>query len=434
MDIEREEFYRRELDLVISTSYGPGRYDYNFEHKNLDYPFPYVRWTENRNMKEYLQLLSENKINLDNIIGTIYKIEDAPEAYKALVGGKEKPLLTLLEYDREAKPAQKMIKKSFKPVSGKIKTGIIGAGNFTKSIHLPNLSKLGDLFSIHAVCSKTGSNADSLAGQYGAKYSTTDYKDVLKDKDIDLVFISTRHDLHAKMAAEAAEAEKAVFLEKPAALDPSGLNSLVKAVESKKTPLLVGFNRRFSPFSLKIKETISSRTNPLMIYYRVNAGFIPKDSWVHSGEGGGRNIGEACHFYDLFNYFTGSTVESIKASGIAPGTEQYNSNDNFTAAIKYKDGSVCSLLYTALGNESIPKEKIEIYYDQKILILEDFLTLDIYDPEKSGMRSRVQDKGLLNELIEFGKSIKEGDGYPIPLWQIIQATEISFEVEKQIRM
>jgi predicted dehydrogenase len=197
---------------------------------------------------------------------------------------------------------------------------------------------------------------------------------------------------------------------------------------------MVGFNRRFSPFALKIKEIISNRVNPIVVNYVMNAGFIPKESWVHTEEGGSRNIGEACHIYDLFNFFTESEVSEVKVLSINPKTEQYISNDNFVATIKYKDGSVCNLVYTALGSKKAPKEKMEIYFDNKIIFLNDYKELSFFGISEKNIKTHVQDKGHFNELNKFATVIKENSNYIIPLWQLIQATEISFEVEQQIIM
>ncbi|MBA7509005.1 Inositol 2-dehydrogenase/D-chiro-inositol 3-dehydrogenase [subsurface metagenome] len=431
LNIKREEFYKKELDLLISTSYGPGRYDERYEQKGVDYPYAYVRWTENRNMQEYLKLLSENKIEIEPLIERIYKVEEVSKAYEELKSISEKPLIVLLEYNRESKPDVKVVINKFKAVHDRINVGVIGAGNFTKSVHLPNLQKLDKVYRIVAICSKTGGNAESTAEQYNASYATTDYKKLLEDKNIDMVLIATRHNLHVKIAIDAAESGKAIFVEKPMALNEEELGRLVKILKKTKVPFVVGFNRRFSPFAVKIKEIVSKRVNPMIISYRMNAGYIPKEHWVHSIEGGGRNIGEACHVYDLFNYLIESRFLSVDAVSIKPTTEQFVSNDNFTATIKYEDGSVCNLIYTALGTKSVPKERMEIYVDNKVIYLDDYKDLKIFGSQEKGLKRKVQDKGQYNELLRFSECLKSGSDL-IPLWQLVQATKISFEVEDQI--
>lgn len=431
LNIKREEFYKKELDLLISTSYGPGRYDEKYEQKGVDYPYAYVRWTENRNMQEYLKLLSENKIDIEPLIERTYKVEEVSKAYKELKSSSEKPLIVLLEYNKESKPDVKVVINKFKAVHDRINVGVIGAGNFTKSVHLPNLQKLDKAYRIVAICSKTGGNAESTAEQYNASYATTDYRKLLEDKNIDMVLIATRHNLHAKIATDAARSGKAIFVEKPMALNEEELDRLVKILKKTKVPFTIGFNRRFSPFAVRIKEIVSKRVNPMIISYRMNAGYIPKEHWVHSIEGGGRNIGEACHIYDLFNYFVESRFLSVDAVSIKPTTEQFVSNDNFTATIKYEDGSVCNLIYTALGTKSVPKERMEIYVDNKVIYLDDYKDLKIFGSKEKGFESKTQDKGQYNELLKFAESIKNNIDL-IPLWQLVQATEISFEVEKKI--
>jgi len=432
LNIERKYFYEKELDLLISTSYGPGRYDEEYELKSCDYPYAYVRWTENRNMKEYISLLSENKINVKSLVERAYPVEEASKAYEELAKSNERHLIVLLEYNKDSVLQRKIITTKYEIKHDRNNIGVIGAGGFTQATHLPNLEKLSNIYRIYAICCKTGSNAERIARQYNAAYATTDYKEIINDNEIDMVIISTRHNLHAKIAIDAAKSGKSIFVEKPMALNEEELNALVAVLKKKKVPFMVGFNRRFSLFALKIKEAVSNRKNPMIINYRMNAGFVSKEHWINTEEGGGRNIGEACHVYDLFNYFTESEVSSINAFSINPKTEQFGSNDNFVATIKYKDGSVCNLVYTALGSKEIPKEQMEIYVDGKIIFLNDYKELYFFDSNGKSMIKGMQDKGQYDEFIKFGESIKNSSGYPVPLWQLIQATEISFEVEKQI--
>lgn len=430
--LKREEFYKKELDVLISTSYGPGRYDERYEHKGYDYPYAYVRWTENRNMQEYLRLLAEKKINIKPLIERIYPIDEATKAYEELKTGDSKPLMVLLEYNRESIPKRKIVISKSEVPKDKLNIALVGAGSFAKEIHLPNLHRSSNIYSIYAIVSKTGSNAKATSQQYNASYATTDFKEILLDKNVDIVIITTRHNLHAQMAIEAVKSGKAVFLEKPMALNRKELRKLVQVLEETKVPFMVGFNRRFSPYAQRIKELIKNRLNPMIINYRMNAGFIPKAHWVHGEEGGGRNIGEACHIYDLFNFFTESEVDSISAFSIDPKTEEYAKNDNFVATIKYKDGSVCALIYTALRIAEVSKEQMDIYVDGKIIRLDNYSKLEVFGAKIKRMETKVQEKGQYEELIEFARSIREGNGYPIALWQLIQATEISFEVEELI--
>jgi len=357
--------------------------------------------------------------------------EDAEKAFESISSAGRSPLIVLLEYEKEPAREKSVINDRHKPKKKKISLGIIGAGGFVNDVHLSNLVKLERLFDITAICSKRGSNAASIAEQYNAVYSTTDYKRILSDDKIDAVLIATRHDLHAAIAGEAATAGKAVFVEKPMALEEKELRDLVKILNTKNTCYMIGFNRRFSPFSVKAKEMIDQRTGPVIINYRVNAGFIPPESWVHSSEGGGRNIGEACHFYDLFDYFTGYKAVDIQAMGADHGSDLFRANENFAVLIKFEDSSVCNLVYTAMGNEGVPKEQIDIYFDRKIIQINDFKELRFHGINEKDIISGNQEKGHFEEIKSFGNCLKNNQD-PIPLWQLVQATEISFEVERQL--
>ncbi len=443
---QRSPFYEKEIDYLISTSCGPGRYDKNYEEEGVDYPFAYVRWTEKRNMEEYLRLLSEKKVSFQKLIAKTFSLEKAPEAYKFLEENHPANPAVLLSYhfQEEEKPQETKIVISspftihHSPFT-KLNVSLIGAGGFAKGMHLPNLKKLSNLYSILAIGDVDGVNAKNTAKRFKAKYCTTNYEEILDDKDIALAMITLPHNLHSKVAIEAAMAGKAVFCEKPMALNEKELDKLVETLKETKVPYLVGFNRRFSPFAQKIKKLIQKRESPLIIDYQMNAGYLPKDHWTQTEIGGGRNIGEACHIYDLFTFFTESQVEKINAFSITPKSKKYLKNDNFIASLKFKDGSICNLVYTAMGIKDYPKEQMKIYFDGKIIFLDDYKDLKVFGLKNfspftihHSPFTKIQDKGHLNEIQEFSESIKNGSGYPIPLWQLIQAAKISFEVEKQI--
>jgi predicted dehydrogenase/threonine dehydrogenase-like Zn-dependent dehydrogenase len=455
LHLKRDDFYMKEIDFFISTSYGPGRYEPGYEQKGLDYPIGYVRWTENRNMQEYLRLLSEGFIDIKPLIQKEYGIDEAPSAYAELKNAKEKPLMVLLKYsDKET--SSKMISRAevtpqWTRKEGLLNIAVIGGGSFAKEMHLPNLKRLKDRYKIYSVMSRTGSNAMATARQFEARYAVTDYKDILKDAETEALLITTRHNLHAEMAIEAIKAGKHVLVEKPMALNRKDLIALgslltgkaipadVKSIASHiramsyepRTNFMVGFNRRFSPFIRKAKELTSSRINPMIINYRMNAGYIPLTHWVHTEEGGGRNIGEACHIYDLFDFFTEAEVESVEAGSISPKTGHFARNDNFTAIIKYRDGSVCNLVYTALGSKECPKEEMDIYFDGRIISFSNYRKMEFFGTREKALVTRTFEKGHLEELEAFSTGIREGRE-PIPLWQQVQATEISFEVEERL--
>ena len=441
LHLNREDIYTKELDFRVSTSYGPGRYDRVYEEQGLDYPVAYVRWTENRNMAEYLRVLGEGRINIDSLISAIYPLDQATSAYVALENEDRKPLMILLSYPVHgvnevagrtvANPAARPARP------GRIRIALVGAGAFAKAMHLPNLRRLSDMYHIQAIVSRAGHNATATARQFGANYATTEYRRVLDDPEIEAVLIATRHHLHAPMLLEGLRADKHVLVEKPLALTMRELTEINEfyADDQQKDQgplLLTGFNRRFSPYVQRIREFTDERSNPMILNYRMNVGYLPQDHWVHGEEGGGRNRGEACHVYDLFTYLTDSPVAAINAQALAPKTAYYGRTDNFVVTIRFEDGSVASLTYTALGSTKYPKEQFEVFVDGKVITLTDYKHLCMRGARGRQLRSRVADKGHRQELRVFAQAIQEGGKWPIPLWQQIQATEIALQVQAQI--
>lgn len=435
LHLKRSDFYAKELDFLISTSYGPGRYDPLFEEGGQDYPLPYVRWTETRNMEEYLRLLAEGRVSLANLASQPYDIDRAPEAYDALNREGEKPLLVLLRYPARAEAQIRTINLAApQPKSGKIQLALVGAGSFAQGMHLPNLVKLRQDYALRWVMSRTGSNARAIATQYEASRATTDYQEVLAAPDVDLVLISTRHHLHGSMVLQALRAGKHVFVEKPLSLSEQEIDEIEDFYQRGGSPVLMtGYNRRFSPSLQKCKEVLRERTTPLIVNYRMNAGYIPLDHWVHGTEGGGRNIGEACHIYDLFNFLCGARVTSAHARAAVPAGGQWAKNDNFVATIAYSDGSVCTLTYTALGNKQFPKEQMTVFADGKVLSMDDYKSFTITGGRHRGWSAGSPDKGHLRALMALADCLQRGTEWPIPLADQLQSARISFEVEKQIQ-
>jgi predicted dehydrogenase len=276
-----------------------------------------------------------------------------------------------------------------------------------------------------------------VAKQFNASYATTDYQQALADPQVDAVLLATRHNLHAEMALQALHAGKHVMVEKPLALTEFELSTIENfyariEYQAMQPILLTGFNRRFSPIMRRIQEIIQHRSNPMIINYRMNAGYIPLDHWVHGSEGGGRNLGEACHIYDLFTYLTNSQVLSVVASTITPKTTYYSAQDNFVATMTFADGSVATLTYTALGAKEYPKEHMEIFVDGKVLAMHDYKTLKITGANIKGIESKTLEKGQMEEMIAFAKAIQQGGDWPIPFWQQVQATKISFLIENAL--
>ena len=438
LDIKRGDLYSKELDFLISTSYGPGRYDAQYEEKGLEYPVAYVRWTENRNLQEILSLIENKKLNIADLVSNVYTIDNATAAYEELKNASVKPLMVLLQYPANEEKTANFIQINTATCNSKndcINVAVIGAGGFAKGMHLPNLEKLKNKYQVYAIMSRTAHNADAVAKLYNAAYSTTSYEKILSDENVDMVLITTRHNLHAQMVLQALKAGKHVLVEKPLAINEDELSQIESFYkENTDAPLLLtGFNRRHSQYLQEINNHTSKRINPMIINYRMNAGYIPLDCWVHTEEGAGRNIGEACHIYDLFNYLTGARAVSVSAHSINPSNSYASSKDNFVATISYEDGSVANLIYTALGSKDVPKEQMDIYFDNKIISLTDYQKLTGHGVKINTIETKISEKGQLEEIEAFADAIKSGLAEsPIPLWQQLQAMEISFAVEKQI--
>ena len=441
LHLDRADFYRKELDFLVSTSYGPGRYDGSYEEGGVDYPVAYVRWTENRNMAEYLRLVAGGAVRIAPLVSAVFPVDRAPEAYNALKRTENRPLMVLLSYGRgdgEAPLARSVPNPYARPaVPGKVRIAVVGAGGFAKGTHLPNLQALSEAYHVQSVVSRTGSNAVAVARQFGAAVASTDFLEVLRDPSVDAVLISTRHDLHDRMALEALAAGKHVFVEKPLSLTREGLDRLLafygKAPEGGGAPvLLTGFNRRFSPHAVVLRDALAGRSNPVILNYTMNAGYIPLDHWVHGPEGGGRNLGEACHVYDLFTFLTGSRAASVAARPIRPSTGHYGSRDNFVAVVSFEDGSVAALTYTALGSGEYPKERLEAFSDGKVFVLDNYRKLSVHGARARGVETPAIEKGHRGELEAFARAVRSGGEWPIPLWQQAQATEIALRVEEQL--
>lgn len=435
LDLNRADFYKKELDFLISSSYGPGRYDPVYEEGGQDYPLPYVRWTENRNMQAYLDLLQSGRVRLDHLCAEPFDIDRAGEAYDALKAEGRKPLLVLLAYpEREGQRGTRVaLPPRSRPSSGAIRVGLAGASSFAQGMHLPNMVKLRDRFSLRAVMSRTGANAKAVGTQYEAGYCTTRFEDLLEDADVDLVMVTTRHDLHASMTLQALRAGKHVFVEKPLALREDELDAIERFyAERPDGPLLmVGYNRRFSPATQAVVRVLAGRTTPLLVNYRMNAGFIPPDHWVQGPEGGGRNLGEACHIYDLFSALVGEcAVVDVQASAVHPRGEPWRRNDNFVATLRYADGSVCTLTYTSMGEKSHPKERMEVFADGRVVTMDDYKSVAIHGGRHTGWSAPSAQKGQYEELVALARSLCEGAPWPISLADQLQTSRVALRIEQ----
>lgn len=434
MEIPRDIYYKKELDFRISCSYGPGRYDASYEEKGVDYPYSCVRWTEKRNMEEFLRLISIGRVNTEQMITHKFRLEDYKNAYKLILENPagEDYSGVLLEYDvkKEHKPLIRLSKGRKKgQAQNLVNIGIIGGGNFTRDVILPGLKKLKKV-NISAVATATGRSAESLGNKYNCQYCTTDYKQILDDDKIDTVFITTRHNLHAKIMTEALKKNKNIFVEKPLCLTPSELSEIIKSYNDVRCTmydvpiLMVGFNRRFAPQAVKAKKQFSNRNTPLMINYRINAGYISPDHWVHDPEeGGGRIIGEVCHFVDLLQFLAGAAPVKLYATRL-PSKGKVLADDNVSVVIDFSDGSRGSIVYTAMGDSAIGKEYIEIFSGGTSFVINDF---------KEGRFTPGRNKGHFEELEAFVSAILNGGYSPIPLNEILLATFTTFKIHESLR-
>jgi predicted dehydrogenase len=418
LNISRAEFYEKELTFQVSCSYGPGRYDHNYEQKGIDYPLAFVRWTERRNFEAILDSISCGRLHVNDLVTEVVPLQEYQNIYGKI--GQSGSIASILEYPDRADNFQNTVILSEKKFVGhKGVVGVIGAGNFTKMTMLPMMKASGALFKF--IGSKGGVTSTALAKKFGFSHSTTDYKEILNDADVDLVMITTRHNLHASMAIEALKQNKHVFVEKPLALNKRELDELINAVNQSKGSITVGFNRRFSPHALKIKQHIG--TGPMNIIATMNAGFIPDDVWVQDlNVGGGRIIGEACHFIDLCSYFTGSKVISVCMN--AMGSNPAENTDNASILLKYEDGSIAVINYFANGSKSYSKERVELYSQGRTVVLDNFRRTDAYGFKSfSGLKTSL-DKGHRNQFNSIIKKIQQG-GEPLISFESLINTSLA---------
>jgi predicted dehydrogenase/threonine dehydrogenase-like Zn-dependent dehydrogenase len=440
LNLQREGFYRKELDLLMSTSYGPGRYDRDYEEYGHDYPFAYVRWTMNRNMQAYMELIASGRLNVAALVDDVVAIADARQAYRRLVEQRQSaPLSILISYPEDARtlpePADApriSIRGHRKAPNGVIRYALVGAGAFGTSMLVPMMQRRKDRFFLSAVVSRNASAAGNFARTHQVEILASDLDAVLSDAAIDLVVIATRHHEHAIQLMQALQAGKHVFVEKPLAISWEELEAVDRCYRGLTTQpmLMVGFNRRFSPAIQTLKSILAERRSPLVVHYRLNGGYIPPDHWVQGPQGGGRNIGEACHMYDVFRSLAGSAVCSIHATPINPGGLPYLRNDNFVATLGYEDGSVANLVYQALGPKSgLSKERVEVFCDGEAYIIEDYRSLTRASDAAVLWQAEAADKGHFEELSRFGDAMASGGEPPIPFAEIAETTALSLRIE-----
>ena len=421
LDISRADFYEKEISFQVSCSYGAGRYDEEYEQKGHDYPIGYVRWTENRNFEAVLNAISKKTLNVNSLITDRVALNDYQKIYGDM--SNPKSIASILEYtssDIQESTIQ-LTSKSFVGKKGIL--GIIGSGNFTSSTILPNLKKCNA--DIKYIASSGGLSSTIMARKHNIANSTSNYHEILNDEEVDLVLVTTQHHMHAKMTIEAINAGKSVFVEKPLALNEVELDEIIKSYNSKDVNVSVGFNRRFAPLAMKMKKILGNSITPINIVATMNAGFIPKDVWIHDMEiGGGRIIGEACHYIDLCSYLTGSKVISVCMNSMGSNPEE--NTDNASILLKYENGSNAVINYFSNGSKSYSKERVEVYSQERTLVMDNWRRLKGYGFKGFSGAKSGQDKGHSNQFQELITQQKNGGVPIIPFDEIINTTRASF--------
>ncbi len=421
------DFYKKELELKMSCSYGPGRYDLNYEEKGLDYPLPYVRWTEKRNMQAFQKLLESGRINLSYLTTHEFKFEDAPQAYNLVLTHSEPFLGIVLKYDIDKKHDVKTITTgSFSPESN-VNVAFIGAGSYAQGNLLPNLPPVNAVGRV-AIMTNSGTTSKRVAEKFKFAKCTSDINEILGDDKINTVFVATRHDSHAKYVLEALGAGKNVYVEKPLCLTLDELVEIEDCVAESGKGVMIGFNRRFSPFAKFLKKKLGS--GKMSMIYRINAGSIPASHWIQDPTvGGGRIIGEVCHFVDLMTYMCGSNPVKVTASALPDAA---GLNDSVNIIVDFANGSTGVIAYYANGSKSLPKEYFEAYHAGVTGIIQDYRRAEVYGRKVESMKKANQDKGQPEMMRVFFDSLADGS-LPIPMDQIFSVTKATFAVIESIR-
>lgn len=434
MDIPRKVYYMKELELRLSRSYGPGRYDPSYEEEGRDYPIGYVRWTERRNMQEFLRLVSTGQVTPSALTTHRFPVEQAEEAYEIVTGKRQENFAGVaLTYEQEQQPGSRRTLRlpARAARTGAVGVGFIGAGNFATSVLLPRFSRVAGA-DLVGVATATGVSAKNTGTRFGFRYATTDMAELLADPAVHAVVIATRHGSHAHFAAQALRAGKAVFVEKPLALDEAGLQEVLAAQEESGQVLAVGFNRRFSPFAEQLKAFFAPGTR-LAVHYRVNAGAIPRESWIHDPEeGGGRIIGEVCHFVDLLQFLTDDLPVEVFAHSL--GGPEGALHDTIAATLRFRNGSLGNITYLATGDRAFPKEHVEVFGGGGIGVLEDFReVLTTRGGKQNRTRKLAQEKGFDQEIARFLDAVREGGRLPISIESLQATHRVTYALEESLR-
>ncbi len=438
MELSRKAYYDKELSLRVSRSYGPGRYDPTYEEEGIDYPAAYVRWTEGRNLEAVLDLMATGKLDVQRLISHRFPIERAAEAYDLITSGTPSDLLgVILTYPQSVGDDARARRVTFGPTratdGAPVRLGAIGAGNFASAVLFPALRGISRVEMV-GVASSGGLKAAQAARRFGFRYAASSASEILEDPSINTVAVLTRHDEHAAQVVAALGAGKHVFCEKPLALDRESLGWVAEAVRRSNCLLTVGFNRRFAPMARRLQGFIGPAGEPLLMLYRVNAGPVPLSHWVHDpAQGGGRIIGEGCHFIDLMTFLCGSLPVEVTAYAL-PDDGRYR-QDNVSVSLRFANGSVGTVVYQANGDRSAGKERLEVSGGGRTAILDDFRRLDEFaDGGRRTVRSMLrQDKGHRAEWEAFARAVATGGPPPIPYEQLFAVTSASFAAVESLR-
>ena len=440
LSLTRKAFWTKELQFSVSKASGPGSIEPLYEAKGFDYPLAYVRWTEGRNLEAFIDLIAQGRVRVDRLITHRFPIQDGLKAYDLILENREPYIGVILTYPQEeaaAAAAGRTIRLERPPAPTQAATplvvGLIGGGMFTKNILMPALKKVSGV-QLRGAATTTGVTAQHLAQKFGFTYATTDYQEILADADIGSVLITTRHNLHGKMVLEALQAGKHVFVEKPLCLTAEELENITAAYDGTRL-VMVGFNRRFAPLTQEVKTFLSGRTTPLVMLYRVNAGYVPDDSWVHDPEvGGGRIHGEVCHFLDFLLYMADSEPVQVHTTAISGTTGKYRPDDNLAITLTCKDGSMGTIIYTAKGSKSFSRERFEVFCEDSVAVIEDFRRGQLIRGGRTRqIKKLAMDMGYLQEMEFFFRQAAAQTGFSEAFQSVAAATRATLGAVESLR-
>ena len=438
LSVPRPSYFKRELSLQISMSYGPGRYDPEYEEHGHDYPFGYVRWTEKRNIEAFLELVRQGRVAVEPLISHRFDVDDGERAYELIAGDVNEPYLAvLLSYDPQRELSRTVeLTTEVKPRTPReqsVRLGVIGAGSYVTAMLLPQFKNAGA--ELAAVTTASGVTAVDVGRKFGFRQAASDANEIIDDGQVNLVVVGTRHDSHAALATKALQSNKHVFVEKPLALNDEQLDTVLRAAADSSGSLMVGFNRRFAPLAQKAKEFFAGRQAPLAILYRVNAGRLPREHWLQDPvQGGGRIIGEVCHFIDLMQYLTGSLTASVFAESITAERHDVLNHDSVFITLRFADGSSGSIAYLSEGDKALTKERVEIFGEGKTFVIDDFLYASAYHNSREDKISlRSQDKGQAEEVKQVCAMVLSGGAPLIAIDELAATTRATFRILDSLR-